>query len=86
MENNKPKRHIIRLHYKQSGKDFFFSNLKALFDSQETSVNDGSLGVRYNYLRNYKFADGRYENDLIIVEKHEIISEVKRDWVRYKSR
>ncbi|MBQ0156204.1 MAG: hypothetical protein KBT22_06490 [Bacteroidales bacterium] len=86
MDTNKPKRHIIRLHLKQSGKNLFFSNLKALFDNMELSPNDGSLGVRYNYLRNYKFSDGGYENDLVIIEKHEVISEVKRDWVRYKSK
>lgn len=75
-------RHIIHLHLKRTGEDFYYSNLKAMFDNQELEMNDAVLGVRYHYLKNFKFALGKYENDICVIEKCEVVTNVKTEWDR----
>lgn len=81
MNDNKKIRNVIHLHFKSSGEDYYYGNLKSLFDNHEHEMNDGSLGVRYKYLVNYKF-DVPYENDLVVIKKAELITEKKTEWDR----
>lgn len=68
---------MIHLHLKSSGEDFYYGNLKSLFDCQEQEMNDGSLGVRYKYLVNFKF-DVPYENEFVVIKKAELITDKKQ--------
>ena len=62
-EKKKQERGVVHLVVKQTGANYFYGNLKALFDSHETEENDGTLGVSYNYMKNYYFSGGKtYEN------------------------
>ena len=81
MCDNKKIRNVIHLHLKSSGEDFYYGNLKSLFDCQEHEMNDGSLGVRYKYLVNYKF-DKPYENELVVINKGELVTSKKPEWDR----
>lgn len=57
--------------------------MKALFDNQEKEENDGTLGVSYNYMKNYDFSNGRtYENARCIIRKGIICTATKKEWMR----
>ena len=54
-----------------------------VIDANEKAENDGSLGVSYNYLKNYDFSDGRaYANDLVEIRKGTIQTWTNKAWVR----
>lgn len=82
-ENEKQERGLVHLFLKESGQHLYYGNLKALFDAQEKQENDGCLGVSYNYMKNYKFSEGRYyANDKVEIRKGIIDTHTKKDWVR----
>ena len=57
--------------------------MKALFDNQEYLENDGTLGVSYNYMKNYDFSEGKtYENDKCVIRKGIICTVTKKEWMR----
>lgn len=87
MEENKDKkkqeRGVVHLLIKSTGENFYYGNLKALFDNHEETENDGSLGAAYNYLKNYDFSNGRaYENAICIIRKGIINTTTKKEWMR----
>lgn len=57
--------------------------MKALFDNQEALENDGTLGVSYNYMKNYDFLEGRtYENAIFVIRKGIINTTTNKEWKR----
>ncbi len=82
-EKKKQERGVVHLVVKTTGKNYFYGNLKALFDNHETDENDGTLGVSYNYMKNYDFSDGRtYENSVCVIRKGIIDTTTKKEWKR----
>ncbi|MBO5351301.1 MAG: hypothetical protein J6A66_06820 [Alistipes sp.] len=82
-EKKKQERGVVHLVVKATGKNYFYGNLKALFDNHETDENDGTLGVSYNYMKNYDFSDGRtYENSVCVIRKGIIDTTTKKEWKR----
>lgn len=82
-EKKKQERGVVHLVLKSTGENFFYGNLKALFDNQEQQENDKTLGVSYNYLKNYDFSNGRtYENDKCVIRKGVIDTSTKKEWKR----
>ena len=59
IEKKKQERGVVHLVIKATGANYFYGNLKALFDNHEVEENDGTLGVSYNYMKNNDFSDGR---------------------------
>ena len=83
MDKVKQERGVVHLVIKSTGQNFFYGNMKALFDNQESLENDGTLGVSYNYMKNYDFSDGRiYENDICVIRKGIINTSTKKEWMR----
>lgn len=82
-EKKKQERGVVHLVMKATGENFFYGNLKALFDNHEQTENDKTLGVAYNYLKNYDFSNGKtYENSICIIRKGIINTTTKKDWKR----
>jgi hypothetical protein len=82
-EKKKQERGVVHLVLKETGENFFYGNLKALFDNHEKTENDKTLGVAYNYLKNYDFSDGKtYENDKCVIRKGVINTATKKEWMR----
>lgn len=82
-DKKKQERGVVHLRLKDSGEEFFYGNMKALFDCQEHTENDGTLGVSYNYIRNYDFSDGRvYENRKCVIRKGKLITTTNSAWKR----
>ena len=83
VEKKKQERGVVHLVLKATGENFFYGNLKALFDNHEQTENDGTLGAAYNYIKNYDFSNGRvYENDVCIIRKGVINTSTKKQWMR----
>lgn len=83
LEKKKQERGVVHLVLKDTGENFFYGNLKALFDNHEQTENDGTLGAAYNYIKNYDFSNGRvYENDFCIIRKGIINTSTKKEWMR----
>lgn len=83
VEKKKQERGVVHLVLKATGENFFYGNLKALFDNHEQTENDGTLGAAYNYIKNYDFSNGRvYENDICIIRKGIINTSTKKEWMR----
>ncbi|MBR2297693.1 MAG: hypothetical protein IKA45_02275 [Bacteroidales bacterium] len=83
VEKKKQERGVVHLVLKDTGENFFYGNLKALFDNHEQTENDGTLGAAYNYIKNYDFTNGRvYENDICIIRKGIINTSTKKEWMR----
>lgn len=82
-EKKKQERGVVHLVMKATGENFFYGNLKALFDNHEQTENDKTLGVAYNYLKNYDFSNGKtYENSICIIRKGIINTTTKKVWKR----
>ena len=82
-EKKKQERGVVHLVMKATGENFFYGNLKALFDNHEQTENDKTLGVAYNYLKNYDFSNGKtYENSICIIRKGVINTTTKKYWKR----
>lgn len=82
-EKKKQERGVVHLVIKATGANYFYGNLKALFDNHEVKENDGTLGVSYNYMKNYDFSDGRiYENSICVIRKGIINTSTKKEWMR----
>ena len=82
-EKKKQERGVVHLVVKATGANYFYGNLKALFDNHEVEENDGTLGVSYNYMKNYDFSDGRiYENGICVIRKGIINTSTKKEWMR----
>ena len=56
-EKKKQERGVVHLLLKATGENFYYGNLKALFDNHEYTENDKSLGVAYNYVKNFDFSN-----------------------------
>ena len=83
IEKKKQERGVVHLVIKATGANYFYGNLKALFDNHEVEENDGTLGVSYNYMKNYDFSDGRiYENGICVIRKGIINTSTKKEWMR----
>lgn len=83
VEKKKQERGVVHLVLKATGENFFYGNLKALFDNHEKVENDGTLGAAYNYIKNYDFSNGRvYENNICIIRKGVINTITKKEWMR----
>lgn len=83
IEKKKQERGVVHLVLKATGENFFYGNLKALFDNHEQEENDGTLGVSYNYMKNYNFSEGKaYENGTCIIRKGIINTFTKKEWMR----
>ena len=83
MDKVKQERGVVHLVIKSTGKNFFYGNMKALFDNQESLENDGTLGVSYNYMKNYDFSEGRtYENTFCVIRKGIINTTTNKEWKR----
>ena len=79
----KQERGVVHLVIKSTGQNFFYGNMKALFDNQEYMENDGTLGVSYNYMNNYDFSEGRtYENAICVIRKGIINTTTNKEWKR----
>ena len=79
----KQERGVVHLLIKATGENFYYGNLKALFDNHEKTENDKSLGVAYNYVKNFDFSDGKaYENSICIIRKGIINTTTKKEWMR----
>lgn len=79
----KQERGVVHLVIKSTGQNFFYGNMKALFDNQESLENDGTLGVSYNYMKNYDFSEGRtYENAICAIRKGIINTTTNKEWKR----
>jgi hypothetical protein len=82
-EKKKQERGVVHLLLKATGENFFYGNLKALFDNHEQTENDKSLGVAYNYVKNFDFTNGRaYENTVCVIRKGIINTTTKKEWKR----
>ena len=87
IEKKKQERGVVHLVIKDTGANYFYGNLKALFDNHEVEENDGTLGVSYNYMKNYDFSDGRiYENGICVIRKGIINTSTKKEWRRNNRR
>lgn len=83
IEKKKQERGVVHLVIKATGANYFYGNLKALFDNHEVEENDGTLGVSYNYMKNYDFSGGRiYENGICVIRKGIINTSTKKEWMR----
>lgn len=83
IEKKKQERGVVHLVIKATGANYFYGNLKALFDNHEVEENDGTLGVSYNYMKNHDFSDGRiYENSICVIRKGIINTSTKKEWMR----
>ena len=83
MHKVKQERGVVHLVIKSTGQNFFYGNMKALFDNQEYLENDGTLGVSYNYMKNYDFSEGRtYETAICVIRKGIINTTSNKDWKR----
>jgi hypothetical protein len=83
IEKKKQERGVVHLVIKATGANYFYGNLKALFDNHEVEENDGTLGVSYNYMKNYDFSDGRiYENGICVIRKGIINTSTRKEWMR----
>ena len=83
IEKKKQERGVVHLVIKATGANYFYGNLKALFDNHEVEENDGTLGVSYNYMKNYDSSDGRiYENSICVIRKGIINTSTKKEWMR----
>ena len=83
IEKKKQERGVVHLLLKETGENFYYGNLKALFDNHEETENDKSLGVAYNYVKNFDFSDGKaYENPVCIIRKGIINTTTKKEWMR----
>ena len=79
-DKKKQERGVVHLVLKETGENFFYGNLKALFDNHEIKENDRTLGVAYNYLKNFDFSDGKiYENDKCVIRKGIINTTTKKE-------
>ena len=82
-DKKKQERGVVHLLIKATGENFYYGNLKALFDNHEETENDGSLGAAYNYIKNYDFSNGRaYENSICIIRKGIINTTTRKEWMR----
>lgn len=82
-DKKKQERGVVHLLLKATGENFFYGNLKALFDNHEQTENDKSLGVAYNYVKNFDFTNGRaYENTVCVIRKGIINTTTKKEWKR----
>ena len=82
-DKKKQERGVVHLLIKATGENFYYGNLKALFDNHEETENDGTLGAAYNYIKNYDFSNGRaYENAICIIRKGIINTTTKKKWMR----
>ena len=82
-DKKKQERGVVHLLIKATGENFYYGNLKALFDNHEGTENDGTLGAAYNYIKNYDFSNGRaYENAICIIRKGIINTTTKKEWMR----
>ena len=82
MDKKKQERGVVHLVIKATGENFYYGNLKALFDNHELTENDKTLGVAYNYVKNFDFSDGKaYENSICIIRKGIINTTTKKEWV-----
>ena len=82
-DKKKQERGVVHLLIKATGENFYYGNLKALFDNHEETENDGTLGAAYNYIKNYDFSNGRaYENAICIIRKGIINTTTKKEWKR----
>ena len=82
-DKKKQERGVVHLVLKTTGENFFYGNLKALFDNHEQQENDKTLGVAYNYLKNYDFSNGKtYENEKCVIRKGIINTTTKKEWKR----
>lgn len=82
-DKKKQERGVVHLLIKATGENFYYGNLKALFDNHEETENDGTLGAAYNYIKNYDFSNGRaYENAICIIRKGIINTSTKKEWMR----
>lgn len=82
-ERKKQERGVVHLYLKATGEHFYYGNLKALFDNHEQEENDKTLGVAYNYVKNFDFTDGRvYENSVCVIRKGIINTTTKKEWMR----
>ena len=87
IEKKKQERGVVHLVIKATGANYFYGNLKALFDNHEVEENDGTLGVSYNYMKNYDFSGGRiYENGICVIRKGIINTSTKKEWRRNNRR
>ena len=83
MDKVKQERGVVNLVIKSTGQNFFYGNMKALFDNQEALENDGTLGVSYNYMKNYDFSEGHtYENSICVIRKGIINTTTNKEWKR----
>lgn len=83
MDKVKQERGVVHLVIKSTGQNFFYGNMKALFDNQESLGNDGTLGVSYNYMKNYDFSERRtYENAICVIRKGIINTTTNKEWKR----
>ena len=83
MDIVKQERGVVHLVIKSTGQNFFYGNMKALFDNQEALENDGTLGVSYNYMKNYDFSEGHtYENSICVIRKGIINTTTNKEWKR----
>lgn len=86
-DKKKQERGVVHLLIKATGENFYYGNLKALFDNHEETENDGSLGAAYNYIKNYDFSNGRaYENSICIIRKGIINTTTRKEWMRNNKR
>lgn len=86
-DKKKQERGVVHLLIKATGENFYYGNLKALFDNHEETENDGTLGAAYNYIKNYDFSNGRaYENAICIIRKGIINTTTKKEWMRNNKR
>ena len=82
-DKKKQERGVVHLLIEATGENFYYGNLKALFDNHEETENDGTLGAAYNYIKNYDFSNGRaYENAICIIRKGIINTTTKKEWMR----
>lgn len=83
MDKVKQERGVVHLVIKSTGQNFFYGNMKALFDNQESLENDGTLGVSYNYMKNYDFSERRTrENAICVIRKGIINTTANKEWKR----
>lgn len=82
-EKKKQERGVVHLYLKSTGDNFYYGNLKALFDNHEREENDKTLGVAYNYIKNFDFSNGKaYKNPICVIRKGIINTTTKKEWMR----
>ena len=68
---------------KSNRREFLLWEFKSSFDNHEEYENDKTLGVAYNYVKNFDFSNGRaYENAICIIRKGIINTTTKKEWMR----